>query len=293
MTRDRARNAICGPFVADAAAAGLHWVYDVDAVRRRGGDAPEFADPSKSEYHSKRKAGDFTHYGDHALVALESIAECGGLDPDDYRERYVARFGAEGYDGYLDHATKDLLRIGAGADDNQAGCFAKLAPVVARYVNDPELGARVEAAVRVTHDNVQAVRYSRAAAQAIRVAILGGSPAQAVGAVAEGDGAPAEAARKALAASPDAVAFAEETGQTCPVPNALPVALQAALHAPDFKAAVRQSILSGGDTSGRLLVTAAIRGATDGIPGDWWERVRARARVEELTEKLLANAALD
>ncbi|MHC4548323.1 MAG: ADP-ribosylglycohydrolase family protein [Planctomycetota bacterium] len=290
--RHRARNAVLGPFVADAAAAGLHWIYDVDEVRRRGGDAPEFQPPRENPYHSRRGVGRFTHYGDHALVALESLVARGDLDTEDYRQRLLERFGAPDYDGYLDHATKDLLASGRGADDNQAGCFAKLPVLVARFLEDPELEPRLEEAIRTTHDHAHAVRYGLAAATAIRAAIRGAGPAGAVAAVAEGRGATAALARTALEADRDVVAFAVRTGQTCPVPHALPVALHAALHGPDFRAAVRQSILSGGDSAGRLFVSAAIRGATDGVPPGWLARVADRARIEELTDRLLDQAGL-
>ena len=52
--RDRARDAILGAFVGDAAATGLHWIYDVDEVERLGGDAPEFFSPKDNQYHAKR-----------------------------------------------------------------------------------------------------------------------------------------------------------------------------------------------------------------------------------------------
>ena len=61
--RDRARDAILGPFVADAAAAGLHWIYDVDEVKRRAGDEPAFRDPAQNEYHKNRRTGQWSDSG--------------------------------------------------------------------------------------------------------------------------------------------------------------------------------------------------------------------------------------
>lgn len=282
----RARDAVLGAFVGDAAAGGLHWIYDVGEVRRRGGDAPEFMPPSQNPYHGRRAIGELTHYGDHALVMLESLVARGGFDAGDYRRRFVARFGAADYDGYLDHATKDLLRTEKPADDNQAGCFAKLPPLVARCRDDAGFEALVEAAIRVTHDNVQALRYGLCAADAIRAAIRGGTPADAVEAAACSRGAVPALAQRVRKAPADHVRFALDAGQNSPVPNVLPVALHAALHGADFKDAVRRSILAGGDSAGRLLVTGPIRGATDGVPGDWLANLAARDRIEALVAKL-------
>lgn len=285
--RQRAHDAILGTFVADAAAAGLHWFYDVEDVARRGGDEPEFQPPEKNKYHSKRATGQFTHYGDHALVVLESVVERGGLDSEDYAARYRARFGAPDYDGYIDHATRDFLATGKGADDNQAGVFTKLPVLTVRYLEDLEFEARIEEGIRVTHDNTQAVRYGVAAACAIRAAVRGAGPAEVLDEVCRTSPAVVALVDKARGAGSDMVAFALEAGQTCPLPESFPVAMHAAYVAHDFKHAVRGSILSGGDTSGRLFVTAAIRGAVDGVPEDWLERMDQRARIEELTGKLL------
>jgi ADP-ribosylglycohydrolase len=71
------------------------------------------------------------------------------------------------------------------------------------------------------------------------------------------------------------------------VAQSLPVALHAALHGPDFIASARATILAGGDSAGRLHVAGAIRGATEGAPDAWLARVDARARIEELLDRIL------
>lgn len=287
VLRARARGAVLGALVGDAAAAGLHWIYDVEEVGRRGGATPEFQPLAGHRYHARRRDGDFTHYGDHAFVVLESLAACGRLDLDDYRSRMLARFGDPAYDGYLDLATKALLATKRGADDNHAGCFAKLAPIVVRHLLDPELDARLEAAIRITHDHPQAVECGLAAATAIRAAILGANPHGAAAAAAERGGEAGALARLALEAGPDHLAFAKKTGQGCPVPRSFPVALHAALTGRDYAASARATILAGGDSAGRLLVAGAIRGASDGVPEEWIARLTAGSRIEALLDRIL------
>ncbi|MEM8883192.1 MAG: ADP-ribosylglycohydrolase family protein [Planctomycetota bacterium] len=286
---ERARQAILGALVADAAAMGLHWIYDVDRVAELGGAEPEFHPPV--DYHQKRSPGGYTHYGDHLLVALESIAESGGLDVEDYRGRYKQRFSAD-YDGYVDHATKDLLETGRGADDNQAGALTKLVAYTVRYLEDPEFEARIEESIRATHENEQAVRYGVAAACAIREAIRGSDARASVEAACRTSGAVNKQLEEVLAAEDDVIAYALQRGQTCPVPNSVPVAFHAALHGDSFEESVRASILSGGDTSGRLMVTGAIRGATDGVPDAWLAKLGDRAQAEALADRVVAAAGL-
>jgi len=111
---------VIGALVADAAAMGLHWIYDVDRVREVGGDEPEFMEPDLAHYkgvpayfaHKGKKAGDPTHYGEQLIVAVESLeATEGKLDVIDYERRYCDHFGPGGsWVGYIDYATRETLR---------------------------------------------------------------------------------------------------------------------------------------------------------------------------------------
>jgi len=111
---------IRGALVADAAALGLHWIYDKDRVREIGGEEPEFVEPDVAHYkgvpgyfaHKGKRAGDPTHYGEQLRVALESLKAAGGaVDPQDYARRFWAHFGFGGsWVGYIDRATRETLR---------------------------------------------------------------------------------------------------------------------------------------------------------------------------------------
>src|ERR1700745_3022542 len=77
---DRLRGAVWGQFVGDAAAPGTHWIYDLDELSSKfPGGVIGFETPMEGHYHFGKKAGDQTHYGDGALVLLESIASSGGF----------------------------------------------------------------------------------------------------------------------------------------------------------------------------------------------------------------------
>jgi hypothetical protein len=102
---ERARQAVVGALVGDAAALGLHWIYDADRLAEMGGEAPEFREPDLRAYrgvsaylaHKGKRAGDRTHYGEQLLVLLRSLAATGGaLDVVDYERRFVDAFGPGG-----------------------------------------------------------------------------------------------------------------------------------------------------------------------------------------------------
>ena len=110
-TEDRLRGAVWGQFVGDAAALGTHWIYDLSELSAKfPGGVFGFEAPAAGHYHQSKKPGDQTHYGDGALVLLESIAEHGGFDPRAFGDRFVKIFGSSHYPDYLDWATKGTLK---------------------------------------------------------------------------------------------------------------------------------------------------------------------------------------
>lgn len=87
---ERLRGAVWGQFVGDAAALGTHWIYDLEELRSKfpkgvGG----FETPMDGHYHFRKKTGDQTHYGDGALVLLESVAAQGRFDPISFGDAFI------------------------------------------------------------------------------------------------------------------------------------------------------------------------------------------------------------
>ena len=110
-TEARLRGAVWGQFVGDAAALGTHWIYDLSELSARFPNGVfGFEAPAAEHYHKSKKSGDQTHYGDGALVLLESIAEHGSFDPCAFGNRFVEKFGSPDYQGYLDWATQGTLK---------------------------------------------------------------------------------------------------------------------------------------------------------------------------------------
>eukprot|EP00928_Gymnodinium_smaydae_P064287 TRINITY_DN47671_c0_g1_i1.p1 TRINITY_DN47671_c0_g1~~TRINITY_DN47671_c0_g1_i1.p1 ORF type:complete len:293 (+),score=41.16 TRINITY_DN47671_c0_g1_i1:27-905(+) len=94
----RARGAVLGCLVGDAAATPVHWVYDPAKLAAHVAGAkrgPAFCDPPGNSFYTTRPGG-LSCYGDQTLVLLESLVECGGrLDVEDYSRRLASKFGKE------------------------------------------------------------------------------------------------------------------------------------------------------------------------------------------------------
>ena len=92
----RARGAVIGGLVADAAAVPCHWCYDTTKLAdhlktaRRG---PAFCDPPGNVFYTPPPGG-FSCYGDQTMALLESLVACEGkLNVDDYASRLEGKFG--------------------------------------------------------------------------------------------------------------------------------------------------------------------------------------------------------
>jgi len=78
--RERAKSAIIGGFVADAATMPLHWIYDqslVEKMMKRDGDirGAEFFDPPSCPFYSY-SLGEQSPYGDEVMPLVTRFDYC-------------------------------------------------------------------------------------------------------------------------------------------------------------------------------------------------------------------------
>lgn len=216
----RAKAAVLGAIVADAATMPLHWIYDIEKMNTLLADAgrsaanPEFYPTPSCPFYNQDPAvpqhvlGGNSPYGEELLPLARSLEAKGGLDPDAYGDAMVEFFsGGPSYRNasvrkMLEHAGEGKKGIALGhPEDFQANCFAKVPLLVARYAGKPELLPMVEAAVRVQQNNDKAAAYGTAAASILERVVLGSSLDEALQWAAEPDsGISAEAARDVAAA---------------------------------------------------------------------------------------------
>lgn len=300
--------AIWGQFVGDAAALGAHWIYDLDELASKFPSGIEgFETPKPGHYHEGKVSGDQTHYGDAALLLLESIAACGEFREADFGLRFEGYFTSPICKSYKDHATRETLEhlvaepgnYQNGADDDQLATVSRLAPVVVFY-HDCPTAERLDAIRRltqVTQNNATAIACSSAHAVLLHRLFDGTTFRDAF-----------EATRKSADVSCDGSDFFEfahmlremdvitatgRFGQSCPLPQSFPSALHAAwIHHDDFATAVLNTIRAGGDSAGRASMVGAWLGASHGlhgIPDEWLLRLRQRERIQAAITQLFAK----
>ncbi len=183
----------------------------------------------------------------------------------------------------------------SGADDMQLPAVSKLPPLVACYAGQDELMTQVEAAVRVTNHNDDAVAWARCAARLLEKVFLGDSLSNAI------DEAALEAPdRKNLdlaisGTSLDAVKAGDTFGRTCYLHEAMPVIFHIISQASSFTEATRANIHCGGDSCGRAWIIGPVMaalhgvGTSQGVPLSWLARVTDAASLYADAETLLES----
>jgi ADP-ribosylglycohydrolase len=296
---DNRKAAVWGAFAADALSLGVHWVYNTNVIDKKFGRVDDLHDPLTS-YHEGKKAGDFTHYGDQMLVLLEAVDANGGFDALHFARQWRAYFAD--YSGYFDKATNitlenmkagnQLTESGSTSDD-LAGA-SRLAALVPSYPGDTDglvQAARTQTAI--THNNELVIASADFFARLVSAVLSGQSPADAMEATLQ----------KAFADSPiaDMIRMGLESrerntreviaqfGQMCSAEAGLPGAVHLiARYADDFKTAMVENVMAGGDSSARGMLAGMVLGAAHGfsaIPEPWIAGMSARQRIDALLSK--------
>ena len=296
-----ARAMVLGSMVADALALGVHWVYNTNVIVRKYGRVEELIAPKMASYHKGKEKGDFTHLGDQAMLLLDSIARNGGFQLEKFATEWVAYM--QDYTGYVDEATRvTLANFEAGQPAERAGspsaelsAASRIAPLVYRYLDhmDTLLDAAAAQAA-MTHNNPQ-VLDSAAFLARVTVAVWDGArPTEALADTAQRHFAGSEIAEwveEGLdSAGLPTVQTIADFGQACAAEMALPGAIHLiASYEDDFKEALVENIMAGGDSAVRGMAVGMILGAHHGmedIPSSWLNHLNAAARIGELLDQI-------
>jgi hypothetical protein len=285
-------DAISGVLVADAAAMGLHWLYDQEHIKlvECTGDVL-FRQPDHAVYqgqrgffaHPGKLAGELSHYGESARL-LAQLVESQAYDTHAHQQRFMATFGPCGsYRGYADRPTKALiariiqdgedLPARSGMDDNQMPAFAVVGALFAAEYDLPS----IEAAAAVISTNSDVIDGVRVAANCLKLLMDGAELDDALArsaAVAEG-GLKTLLSEALSMESYQPLEASTHFGLACYVHHSLPVVWHLLKHASSFESVVRDNIRCGGDSCGRAMVLGAIAGLVFEVP----EGMRSRVRI--------------
>jgi ADP-ribosylglycohydrolase len=298
---DKVTAMVMAAFAADSLALGIHWIYDPRQIAADFGRIESLRAPGPRSYHKNREKGDFTHYGDQMLVLLESLAAKGRFDPVDFSQRWRKLF--DGYDGYIDGATRNTLANyekgrapeNAGSTSDDLAGAARIAPLVCLLQDDPEALARnARIQTQMTHTDPATVDAAEYLALVTQAVIKGTSPVAAMKQVAEArfDISPISAwLQKGLASlNQDSVEVINNFGSSCHTGEMFPgVVHLIARYENSLREGLIQCMMAGGDNAARGALVGMILGAHLGmsqVPREWVAGLKARAEIENLLKKI-------
>lgn len=280
-------------FFADALALGPHWIYNAEEIHSFYPDGLSNYDKPHSSYHKGKSAGDFTHYGDQALVLLKSVTRS-GWSINTWRADW--KTWAENTQAYMDGASRRTLEnLKAGLDDpsdssDLAGA-ARLAPLFAT-LEGTELIEAARAQTALTHGNPQVIDaaefMARAAISIRQGATLDESFDEAASHPYDGLPAITWLAEARAASEGDLTHNAARMGLACNVRQAFPLALAVALkHQADPLAALAANALLGGDSAARGMPIGLLLGARHGLqafPESWTSGLTSGTEITSLLD---------
>ncbi len=297
----QAKAMVLASFAADSLALGAHWIYDTAEIERRFARVEELLAPAADSFHKGKQRGALTHYGDQALVLLESVAASGMFSLEGFADAWKALFND--YQGYIDKATAatlDNMQQGlplaqCGSRSSDLGGAARIAPLVYRYRNDSAtLLAAVHAQTELTHNNPATLVGAAFIAKVVLLVLKGASPAESMEAALEEGVADIDLdirIRSALdSGGKESKGVIKQFGQMCGIAAALPGALHLILRYPDdLKTALIENVMAGGDSAARGMVVGMILGARLGLealPENWYEPMLAYGQISELLAQI-------
>jgi ADP-ribosylglycohydrolase len=302
---DKAKAMVIASFVGDSLALGAHWIYDTTEIGRRFGRVEHLLKPDSTSYHPTKDRGEFTHYGDQALVLLESIASCSGFDLEHFARLWKALF--DHYGGYFDKATKGTLKnLSEGKPPAESGSAstdlagaARIAPLVYRYRNKPEeLAIHARAQTAMTHNNPMVIASADFFARITFKVLQGKTPTTAM----------TETVHESFGGTPlaDWVASGLQSlevgshkaiadfGQSCDTRGAFPSVVHLiGKYEGDLEQALIENVMAGGDSAARGMVVGMVLGAhlgLDAIPGTWLDALKPYRHICELLDAIDGNS---
>jgi ADP-ribosylglycohydrolase len=287
-------------FAADSLALGPHWIYDPIKIDREFGRVDSLCQPLADSFHKTKNKGDFTHYGDQALLLLSSIISHQGFSLSGFADDWKAMMNS--YTGYIDGASrKTLEHMGSGADPDECGSpssdlggAARIAPLIWRYHDDQEkLLESVRQQTVLTHNNPATIAGAECLARIVLLVLRGTTPVAAINQVlAEGigDEEVAEKMRQACeTAGADTTATIQRFGPACGITAALPGAIHLVCsYEDDPTSALIANVMAGGESAARGMAAGMILGAHHGIeaiPRQWLTEMNAYKHITELIQR--------
>jgi len=285
------RGMVLGAFLGDALALGPHWIYNIEDIKKEFGTITGLTAPS-TNYHSGKNKGDFTHYGDQALMLFQFLKVNAEIEKSSFYEQYLNYMHA--YTGYKDHATRETIEnlehhVNEGSHSSELGGFTRFPGLI--YMNQKEKDKGIEQLVlqtRLTHNSDVLIERVVFITKLIYMILKGTKPSDGINSL-------KQTSKKliyddiekavSLLNYPTGQAI-KQLGQSCDSDYAFPAVIYMVLKYEDhFEEALIENVMAGGDSAARGMVIGGILGAYHGdecLPIGWLASMNHLKDIENL-----------
>ncbi|MCK5153494.1 MAG: ADP-ribosylglycohydrolase family protein [Spirochaetales bacterium] len=299
MNNNKIYGALWGAFCADAYALGPHWEYNTKNIEDADFNWEGYNNPITT-YHGKKKAGDFTHYGDQSLWLLRHIAKKSSFDLSSFGRIWMDEM--QKYNGYIDHSTKETLEnLKNGADWNSCGsestdfsAVGRAVPLLLILKDDTEaLKKAFMSQTTLTHNSEYVVEAASFFAE-LAIALLEGKDLRSsLSSIGSGysktiqdwitQGLDSSTKKKTSL-------VIKKFGQACDINHGFPGVIHLITKYTDnYRLAMEENVKSGGDSAARGMIVGMLLGIINGkqsLPENWIKNLNAYNEIEGLISKI-------
>lgn len=293
---NRLKGLLYGAFLGDSFALAPHWIYNTDKIQEQFGVVDGILAPPPTSFHKTKEKGDFTHYGDQSLLILKSLSEMRSFSLEKLKNDWISYM--TNYQGYKDHATKESLALlstslNFGSISDELGGFSVMAPLLVKYHDDPHLKEHILNAVKLTHNNDLLIGMVSFFTDVIVKVLDGMKPCDAFKEVFPKSGHDIQSYYHFVIqnAHQTSLKFIRDNGQSCHARDAFPATLFLSLkHEDNFRAAMQENVMAGGDSAARGMILGMILGAYlgyDALPSDWLKDLNHLDKIDAYAKLIL------
>jgi len=278
MYDEKYQDLLQATLAADSYSLGAHWVYDSDELKALDIDWEALNAPHVA-WHEGKDKGDFTHYGDQLRILEQFLKDKDTFDVSAYMTYWHNEM--QTFKGYMDGSCKDTmenidknLTVPCGSNSGDMSVIGRMVALLKVSHSKEEFLANTALLAKATHNNPQvleAMHFFSALllevleSKDIRSSILTLKPLysqEIQGYIETG----------IAAKDRDTVTSIAAFGSACPTEFAFPSTIHLLFKYNDYKTALIQNAMSGGDSAARSMVIAPLYVAQyslDVVPKEW------------------------
>lgn len=298
MNTKKLQAMVYGAFYGDAYSLGAHWIYDTELIQNASLNLSSCNKPL-SDYHPTKKAGDFTHYGDQMLWLLEDLVKEDRFSLIDFGERWYTNM--QNYDGYVDSASKHTMQklsesknfFACGSGSSDLSVVGRMFPIILKYHNSlEEIQEAIKLHTIVTHMNKDLLFAANFFTEVTIAVLNGASLSQTLEDCSKHFGENIQTWVKEANDSSglETVEAIKKLGQSCGVKGAFASTIYILLkYENNFRLALKENLLAGGDSSARAMIIGAILGIIhhkELLDDDFTKQINQMDKIESLVNKL-------